>query len=296
MIQKKWKLLFLLILILAAGFWAFFGFIKVCNSSMMPVLKPGTSYLYSSLTYGLVNPFNDKFLWHWDAIQRKDYIVFHDPLLRDKSLKNKDLRVNRCMALPGDTIEIKENNVIINNVDRTDSSDIWFLYRMVVDDQWDQQEFEKIFQCMIQEKHQGIPLVDYYFRPIDVKRVIVFDGVTSLRLLTEKAKDFRPLFPQNSHFNWIERNFGPVVCPKAGDLLQINMKNISLYKLIIEDYEGNSIRINGNSIYINNVKTGSYLVKQNYYFVLDNKRDHADDSRYWGFLPEDHILGELLCY
>jgi signal peptidase I len=99
------------------------------------------------------------------------------------------------------------------------------------------------------------------------------------------------MFPSGSSFSDV--NYGPVVVPKRGDILKINPSTFSGWHILIER-EGHTVQINGDTILIDGTVTTSYLVNQNYYFVLGDNRDNSMDSRYWGFVPNDHLIGEAL--
>ena len=99
------------------------------------------------------------------------------------------------------------------------------------------------------------------------------------------------LFPYNSNYMWTIDEYGPIYIPKKGDVLEINSTNICLYERLIETYEKNNLEIKGDKIYINDVLTDKYTVKMNYYWMMGDNRHNSADSRFWGFVPEDHIVG-----
>lgn len=99
-------------------------------------------------------------------------------------------------------------------------------------------------------------------------------------------------FPNNVRYNWNEDQFGPIVIPKSGVTVKLNSKNIALYKKIISDYELNNLEIKGDDIKINGSSVNAYTFKQDYYWMMGDNRHRSEDSRYWGFVPEDHIVGK----
>jgi len=107
-----------------------------------------------------------------------------------------------------------------------------------------------------------------------------------------KGKAGYNVFPQSTLYPWNTDNFGPIYIPEAGATVEINKKTISFYKKAIRDYEKNEVKVTGDKVFINGQETTSYTFKQDYYWMMGDNRDHSEDSRAWGYVAADHIVGK----
>src|SRR5690606_1362825 len=118
------------------------------------------------------------------------------------------------------------------------------------------------------------------------------------RYVTPPGEKEPTIFPNNNKVDWNRDNMGPVYIPKEGESVEMDLKNYSLYRRIIEVYEGeemgvdNQLSVNGTQVLLNAAPLTSYTFKQNYYWMMGDNRHNSEDSRYWGFVPENHVVGK----
>jgi len=273
-------------------------------------LKQGDCIFINKLGFGarmpitlLSSPFSDNYVeWlqlpyiripGFSGIKHNDVLLFNYPSENDCPIDKKTKYIKRCVGLPGETIEIENNIIIINSKEINNPKELQFTYRVIPNDEKLSSDF--VVKYDISEGRiitDGI--YDFELTTKTAEEIANDSKIKSVKILRKLTVENKYLiFPQNRKFRWNIYNIGPIKIPKKGMSIQLDSENIYLYQRIIEKYEGNTLQIlDDNSILINGQKATQYNFKQNYYFVLDDNRDTGKDSRYWGFLPEDHIIGK----
>lgn len=187
---------------------------------------------------------------------KRGYTAF-DGLL-SRPVDKRENYIKRCVAIPGDTLHIVDQLLYING--------------------------EKAYQPKdMKMSGRPLPLGSY-----DIAR-----RYAEWKAAPERGWNlsYCPIFPNDRQYNWTEDNFGPIRIPKAGDHVRLTPQTIPLYRRIIQAYEGHELTEREDGIYIDGRKTDRYTIEMDYYWMMGDNRNGSADSRYWGFVPEDHIVG-----
>lgn len=289
----------------------FFEISAVSSPSMEKSVLTGDFILINKLSYGprlpktiLSVPFvSQRWYATWlslpylrlfgsPGVEQGDVVVFNYPMEDEYPVDHRTYFVKRCMAVAGDSLDIRAGKVYVNGKAVAESRLLQYNYRLKSTKELDS---ATVAGYGLYEGGKTSDGNDYSYTLTsalaDTFKSKVY--ISSIERICEK-KDLWDefVFPYDEHYKWNVDNFGPLRVPRQGDTILLDTTNICLYARIISTYEHNSLEVKSGTILINDQPAGRYTIRQNYYFMMGDNRHNSQDSRHWGFVPEDHIIGK----
>lgn len=228
-------------------------------------------------------------------IKNNDVVVFNYPAEDGRPLDKKENYIKRCLGIAGDTLAVVDQQVFINGVAAENPPKMQFKYFVQTDGRFEQSFIKK--HDITEGSALGTPGDFEMLLTKDAKDDLAGQSWTKRVESTLQAKGAGAsyIFPFREELGWNVDNYGPVYIPKAGDVVTLDSITYYIYQRAIKVYENNpTLEMRDKKVYLDGKEITTYTFKQNYYFMMGDNRHNSADSRFWGFVPEDHIVGKAL--
>ena len=236
---------------------------------------------------------NDIVVFSWPVDTVEQFFKKTNRRIR-KPIDKKSNYVKRCVGIAGDSLEIRAGYVYINGKKNVLPDRARLQFKYIVNTNGKQLNVNSLRNRYHVREGGRMQDGNYILNLAsdDAGRLKNNPSVKSMKRVVAPKEEGENVFPNKNYLNWNKDNFGPIYIPEKGKTVDLNLESLPFYKQIIVEYEKNSLNIEGDQILINGEPVSSYTFQQNYYWMMGDNRHNSEDSRYWGFVPFDHVVGK----
>ena len=278
---NEWLKAFLLaVVLLVAMHVLVVRWVVVENTSMYATLRPGDLMAVERWPV-------------WTGLERGDIVVFRDPLKDELASWRRPLMVKRIAGMPGDVVEVRAGSLLVNGIEQSAPPDGTRSYLVRLRTDASPARVLDLLGLKGLDVMKGRQVLELPLNEVLASQVEALSDVVSVTPMGLATGSPRHLFPFSQRYAWNGDHYGPVRVPRQGDTLVIDPNTLPLYDRLISVYEAHRLTVNGNELMLDEEPLTHYVVEKDHAFVLGDGLHHSADSRYWGFLPMDHVVGRV---